>query len=40
MLCNIKELLCNKKEYKKEIHFTIEDTVKRYNEIYSKLGIV
>ena len=40
MLCKIKELLCDKNEYKKEIHFTIEDTVKKYNEIYSKLGIV
>jgi glycosyltransferase involved in cell wall biosynthesis len=40
MLYKIKELLCSEKGYKQETYITIEETVKKYNEIYSKLAIV
>lgn len=40
MVNKIKELLLHKNEFKQEIHFTIEDTVKNFNSIYLKLGII
>ena len=40
MIHTIKVLLCKEKKYNKEIHFTIEDTIKKFNDIYLALGIV
>ena len=40
MVNDIKELLLNKKDFNREIHITIEDTVKKFKSIYLKLGII
>ena len=40
MLERIKNLLCSEKKFEKEIHVTINDTIKKFNDIYLKLGIV
>jgi glycosyltransferase involved in cell wall biosynthesis len=40
MINDIKDLLGKEKKYNKEIYFTIEDTIKKFNDIYSTLGII
>jgi glycosyltransferase involved in cell wall biosynthesis len=37
---NLRKLLRCKKEYNPEIHITAEDTAKRFNEIYSRIGMI
>ncbi len=39
MLNAIRTLLCKKNKYNQEIHVTVEDTAKKFNEIYSRIGI-
>lgn len=39
MVNEIKHLLCSEKKYEPEVFLTIEDTAKKFNELYLKLGI-
>lgn len=39
IVCRIKHLLESERKYESEVFITVEDTVKKYNELYLKLGI-